>query len=704
MDHRRLSLLYLPSGKTKRKITKVNKMLPNTLCMNTSRNGSYLAGLLTTGEVFVWHKDTDLLRTTAPLPNMEDSTASSSRRHLVYISNEGGKILVVCKDGKVHIWQKDDHSSHLASPQKATGKITELSGRWYKVGGGKTQLPEVDCKEVAIDAVFFQDQVQGNCCRCSFVFNNGRTFTVSTAILHWHEKADSLAYGPMPFSVTWMVAQRPLAAAVPDSTLIRSRGAYLACYTNDGQVLAVACNQWQPKDTKVMFVSVFTSTAVEANMSSCGAKTCDLPPKILRTYWICGMRWTCDDLLLVCITKRGSVVILTRLGEPVTLTTHGCSVEMGPSLYLPLHPLIMYSPGQENIHPSKIASQSSPPSTSEIDPLKQRFSIATHPRLPIILCSDGYMVTVMQLPSNLTTPNVLKTLCVEANQVLSNLGVRPMLGATLTRVFGQSSFGDKGKSVTQWRKVGTGLKMLNMNRTEETNSFTGAKSSTVKKGGLPRYSFEEPTDSGDLSQSESDVSTVGANVSKPGLASGDEGKIFFGDHDLVNETVVRPEKAKTPLELAEGVSSTLLCAWGLSLSYSGQWTWELEVITRHIADCLVKLVSHLLQDEGVRAEKKKKGKTKKERSGVSKALVLFRHALNMTNWDSVHQHCLPCVVRMVHGVTGHLLGRVRGHDIRVRGQLEALAGCQHLLRFAEERLNRAYLWNSGIGGKLGHGR
>ncbi|XP_078688724.1 uncharacterized protein LOC144920408 isoform X2 [Branchiostoma floridae x Branchiostoma belcheri] len=702
LDHRRLSLLYLPSGKTKRKITKVNKMLPSTLCMNTSSNGSYLAGLLATGEVFVWHKDTDLLRTTAPLPNMEDNTGTSqtsSRRHHVYISNEGGKILVVRKDGKLHVWQKDHHSFPLASPQKATGKITELSGRWYEVGGGKTQLPGADCKEVAVDAVFFQDQVQGNCCTCSFVFNNGRTFTVSTAFLHWHEKADAFAHGPEPFSVTWTVAERPIPAAVPDST----RGAYLACYTHDGQVLAVACNQWQPKDTKVMFVSVFTSTAVEADMQSCGAKTYDLPPKILRTYWICGMRWTWDDLLLVCITKRGSVVILTRLGEPLTLTTHGCSVEMGPSLYLPLHPLIMYSPGQENIHPSKMASQSSPPSTSEVDPLKQRFSVATHPRLPIILCSDGYMVTAMQLPSDLTTANVLKSLCVEANRVLASLGVQPKLGSTLTRVFGQDSVGDKGKGIKQWRKVAAGLKMSDTNRTGETNSFTGAKRSTVKKGGLPKYSFEEPTDSGDLSQSECDVSTIGANTSKAGLASGDEGKIFFGDHDLVNDTVVRPEKVKTPSELAESVSCTLLCAWGLSLSYSGQWTWELEVITRHIVDCLVKLVSRLLQADGGKEEKKKRGKTKKEHRGVSKALVLFRHAMNMTNWDSLHQHCLPCVVRLVDGVTGQLLERVRGNDLGVRGQLETLAGCQYLLKFAEERLNRAYMQNPGIAGKLMHG-
>lgn len=35
---------------------------------------------------------------------------------------------------------------------------------------------------------------------------------------------------------------------------------------------------------------------------------------------------------------------------------------------------------------------------SERDPLTQRFSVSVHPYLPVILSSDGYLVTVMQLP------------------------------------------------------------------------------------------------------------------------------------------------------------------------------------------------------------------------------------------------------------------------------------------------------------------
>ena len=42
-------------------------------------------------------------------------------------------------------------------------------------------------------------------------------------------------------------------------------------------------------------------------------------------------------------------------------------------------------------------------SSSERDKLRQLFSVATHPSLPLILCSDGYLATVLQIPSSVTS-------------------------------------------------------------------------------------------------------------------------------------------------------------------------------------------------------------------------------------------------------------------------------------------------------------
>ena len=54
------------------------------------------------------------------------------------------------------------------------------------------------------------------------------------------------------------------------------------------------------------------------------------------------MAWTADGLLLVCIIKRGSLLILPCMGRPLQLVTCGCSLDMGPSILLPLHPRISY--------------------------------------------------------------------------------------------------------------------------------------------------------------------------------------------------------------------------------------------------------------------------------------------------------------------------------------------------------------------------
>ena len=38
--------------------------------------------------------------------------------------------------------------------------------------------------------------------------------------------------------------------------------------------------------------------------------------------------------------------------------------------------------------------------SSERDALRQRFSVSTHPHLPMLLCSDGYSVTVLGLTND----------------------------------------------------------------------------------------------------------------------------------------------------------------------------------------------------------------------------------------------------------------------------------------------------------------
>ena len=48
--------------------------------------------------------------------------------------------------------------------------------------------------------------------------------------------------------------------------------------------------------------------------------------------------------------------------------------------------------------------------------LKQKYSITTHPRLPIVLCSDGYMVTALQMTNLVTSHDIAALSLVETNR------------------------------------------------------------------------------------------------------------------------------------------------------------------------------------------------------------------------------------------------------------------------------------------------
>lgn len=61
-----------------------------------------------------------------------------------------------------------------------------------------------------------------------------------------------------------------------------------------------------------------------------------------RSYWVGSVNWSPGGLFLACVLKRGSLLMLARLGGLLTLTSSGCNVDFGPAHFLPLHPLVTY--------------------------------------------------------------------------------------------------------------------------------------------------------------------------------------------------------------------------------------------------------------------------------------------------------------------------------------------------------------------------
>ena len=120
------------------------------------------------------------------------------------------------------------------------------------------------------------------------------------------------------------------------------------------------------------------------------------------------MAWLADGLLLACITKRGSLVILPRFGHPLKLVTRGHSSDMGPATFLPVHPLITVKGHHQPEH-----SQS-----SEADVLRQRFSVTAHPLHPVLLCSDGYSFTILRLLTRAPLSQLVTGLVLDARKKL----------------------------------------------------------------------------------------------------------------------------------------------------------------------------------------------------------------------------------------------------------------------------------------------
>ena len=167
------------------------------------------------------------------------------------------------------------------------------------------------------------------------------------------------------------------------------------------------------------------------------------------------MSWVADGLFLACMTKRGCLLILPRFGQPIKLVTYGCSVEMGPISHLPPPPLITVTyvsppppPPQKknNNNNNKIKNHSFctnpliiisfislPPFSgakkktatdhenslsSQKDSFRQRFSVASHPSLPLIVCSDGYTLTVLRMDSKQGMLELLKSLVTDSRKRL----------------------------------------------------------------------------------------------------------------------------------------------------------------------------------------------------------------------------------------------------------------------------------------------
>ncbi|KAM9587782.1 ciliogenesis and planar polarity effector 1 isoform 3-T4 [Morphnus guianensis] len=413
LDDKRINEINLASGKTKRKIPRLQSLLKNVVVLTTSRNGAWLAGILTTGELFLWNKDHDCLKTVPAIEESRKVVAAAQEclmRLYLYVSGDGRKALLTTPTACVFLWESTEHEK--------TSSYKNSSGRWMQILPDESvMLPSTEEKEIGVHAAFIQNEVLGDCCLCSFVFYSGECLVLTFLILRWHE--NSFKYvSSLPYQIHWVQQTCSLDNLAPRCVSVKSKGALLCAFARDGLLLAVAVNQTDPKATQILFLNTLNFVTISGSLKGCSSKNNMVPSKFVRSYWVGDMSWTPDSLFLACMLKRGSLILLTCMGELLTMITSGCSVEFGPAEFIPFHPLITYRQQHSFCQDS---SQSLGSSASESDLMRQRFSVASHSRLPYLIVSDGYMITVLRFPNNLSPSGFIRSLLLDSTQRLEKI-------------------------------------------------------------------------------------------------------------------------------------------------------------------------------------------------------------------------------------------------------------------------------------------
>uniref|UniRef100_A0A8C2T5G2 Ciliosis and planar polarity effector complex subunit 1 n=1 Tax=Coturnix japonica TaxID=93934 RepID=A0A8C2T5G2_COTJA len=535
LDDKHINEINLASGKTKKKIPQLQSLLKNVVVLTTSINGAWLAGLLTTGELFLWNKDQDCLKVIPAIDESRKITACLMRLYL-YVSGDGRRVLLTTPTACVFLWESTEYTNTLS--------YKNSSGRWTQILPSESiMLPSTEEKEIGVHASFIQNEVLGDCCLCSFVFYSGECLVLTFLILRWHENGFKFA-SSLPYQIHWVQQTCSLVNLVPQCVSIKSRGALLSAFARDGLFLAVAVNQIDPKATQILFLNTLNFLTVSGSVKGCSSKSNTVPSKFIRSYWVGDMSWTPDSLFLACMLKRGSLILLTGMGELLTLITSGCSVEFGPAEFIPIHPLITY---RQHSTLCQDSSQTLGSSASESDIMRQRFSVASHSRLPYLIVSDGFMITVLRFHNNVSPVGFLRSLLLDSTQRLE----------TVRRNLMNSQ--SKGRHLCLRSLLSLKDSLLKHTQNHTSNSFS-----------VPKFLEEDTTE---RNQKTTDLLVCNHVFPFPilqrvlsSVGKADQGHIEFASmFDTIHAEDDTEEKDKLSVEL-NSVQRSLLTAWQIGIS------------------------------------------------------------------------------------------------------------------------------------------
>ncbi|KAF0295606.1 Protein JBTS17 [Amphibalanus amphitrite] len=415
LDGGRTCVLQLPSGGTKKHALRyraLHERLRAAVSVGVSPGGAFLAGTDAGGRLFAWHRDSNTLRTVPPpddFPCLMALAAPDGDRESPPLPAppDGSRLLTP----RLFV----DAAAERALLVRPAGGLLLLwedgrAGRWSMLSPpGHVPLPDTRCKETAVDVAFSREGDRW--ARCSLVFGSQRGLVVSSVTLRWRPAPLLLTDGQPRFSAHWSSVTVAWERIHPRAELVRHSGALLARYSRGGRLLAVAVNQRHSDLSRLVYLGGGDGGGAVLVADLHGVGGGELHRRHQRQFWVAGLSWLAGDALLAAVTKQGSLAVLSALAEPVPLLLAGAEGSGRPAPYLELHRLLTDDssvpepepagggPESSGGGPESAVGGPSPLSSarSAARPLRQRFSVATHPRRPVLLCSSGYLVTLAEV-------------------------------------------------------------------------------------------------------------------------------------------------------------------------------------------------------------------------------------------------------------------------------------------------------------------
>ncbi|XP_075397060.1 ciliogenesis and planar polarity effector 1 isoform X3 [Tenrec ecaudatus] len=671
LDDKFINEVNLRSGRTTKRIPVLQPVLKDAIALTTSSNDAWLAGVLITGELFLWNKDKDCLKmiqaAKEPKEMIKAAVASSLRLYL-YVSGNGKRVLLTTLSGCLYLWEHLDAKTVLSSKSRA------VVGQWSRIRPEEAVLlPSTEDKEASVHAVFINNELFGDCCLCSFTFYSGDCLKLTFLAMRWHENV-STHLRSLLYRVHWAQQDRFLGNLIPKCESVKSRGALISAFSRDGLTLAVALNQRDPKATQVLFINTLNFATLSGSLKGCSNKNPVLPAALTRSYWVGDISWTHDNLFLTCMLKRGSLVLLTCQGELLTLVTCGCSIEFGPAEFIPLHPLITYRPQQFTCQDSNNSVDSS---ASDGDPTRQRFSVKAHSRLPYLIISDGYMVTTLRFLDKLSPSVLMRSLLLDSTQRLEKTYQSVILSKPRGKELNLRSLDSLRSSLLKHQGNDTSLdstvpKFLQVEETLELNE---------KKGDLQDFEMEEINESKHFPNS---PFSFWNQKNDPLFTSFKEGRLEFASmFDTIHAKDGTQEADGTITEL-HSIQKNLLAAWNIGISKN---VTEKNVMLNYTVICITHFL-YILQFVKCPFPQLDifSGKSPRDNAWMLCIFQLFHYCLSFQYWDMRYKQDLGHLVKL----TSHTMKLLLNQQQLDQLFSEKLLACFYLLKMVASNLNGIY--------------